>query len=140
MSPFWLRYAHHEARELDLKRMRHCAELFLGSHDWTAFSAAQSDAETRTRTITQLEMSERWDNCACARLIEMTASADGFLRYMVRSIVGTLLEIGRAEMEEATVERAFSSGNRVLAGDTAPAKGLTLTQVRYGNLTKDSCS
>jgi tRNA pseudouridine38-40 synthase len=133
MSPFWLRYAHHEPRELDLKRMRHCAELFLGSHDWTAFSAAQSDAETRTRTITQLEMSERWDDRACARLIEMTASADGFLRYMVRSIVGTLLEIGRAEMDEATVERALSSGNRVLAGDTAPAKGLTLTHVSYND-------
>ena len=44
MSPFWLRYAHHDSRVIDLKRMRTCAELFLGRHDWTAFSALQSDA------------------------------------------------------------------------------------------------
>src|SRR3982074_3580528 len=44
-SPFWRRYAHHEARPLDLEGMNRCAGLLLGQHDWTAFSAAQSDAE-----------------------------------------------------------------------------------------------
>ena len=50
VSPFWLRYAHQEARALDLERMKECAQLFLGTHDWTAFSSAQSDSETKTRT------------------------------------------------------------------------------------------
>ena len=99
-SPFWLRYAHQEARALDLDSMRQCAKLFLGEHDWTAFSSAQSDAETRVRTITRCEVSERYDERARARMIEITMSADGFLRYMVRSIAGTLMAVGRGEMDE----------------------------------------
>src|SRR5689334_1989879 len=55
ISPFWYRYAHHDARALDLDRMRHAGQLFCGEHDWTAFSAAQSDVEDRVRTVTQLE-------------------------------------------------------------------------------------
>src|SRR5690349_12217791 len=58
MSPFWSRYAQHEARPLDLTLMRRAGELFLGRHDWTAFSAAQSDVEDRVRTITRLDVSE----------------------------------------------------------------------------------
>ena len=131
MSPFWSRYAHHEARPLALNRMRQCSALFLGCHDWTAFSAAQSDAESRTRTITQLDVSERWDNRASVRLLEITASADGFLRYMVRSIVGTLLAVGRGEMDEELVERAICGGDRALVAATAPPAGLTLASVRY---------
>ena len=61
ISPFWWRYAHQEARPLDLERMRKSAELFLGKHDWTAFSAAQSDVEDRVRTVTQVEITERVD-------------------------------------------------------------------------------
>src|SRR5687768_9418559 len=84
MSPFWLRYAHHEARTLDPGRMNQSAELFLGLHDWTAFSSAQSDTETKSRTITGLTISSHWDERAGCQIIEMTVSADGFLRYMVR--------------------------------------------------------
>jgi tRNA pseudouridine38-40 synthase len=131
LSPFWLRYAHHDARHIDLDRMRMCAESFLGEHDWTSFSAAQSDTEERTRTITQLEVSDRFDECARARLIEIRASADGFLRYMVRSIAGTLLAVGRGELDRQHIERAIEEGNRSLAGATAPVCGLTLDSVRY---------
>jgi tRNA pseudouridine38-40 synthase len=59
LSPFWSRYAISEARPLDLKRMRSCAALFLGEYDWTAFSAAQSDVESRIREITQLDIEGR---------------------------------------------------------------------------------
>ena len=131
MSPFWLRFAHQEARPLDLKLMREGAELFLGEHDWTAFSAAQSDAENRVRTITGLEISERCDERAESRLIEIRVSADGFLRYMVRSIVGTLLAVARDEMDQSLVKQALLTGDRTLVGATAPAKGLTLLSVSY---------
>src|SRR5712671_6893071 len=57
MSPFWVRFAHQEARPIDLERMRSCARLFLGEHDWTAFSAAQSDTESRLRTVSNLAIS-----------------------------------------------------------------------------------
>ncbi|HYY58415.1 MAG TPA: tRNA pseudouridine(38-40) synthase TruA [Pyrinomonadaceae bacterium] len=131
VSPFWFRYAHQEARTLDIERMRATASLFLGQHDWTAFSAAQSDTETRVRHITRLEIKEAWDERGRGRLVEISVSADGFLRYMVRSIAGTLLAAGRGEMDEVRVERAINAGERELAGATAPACGLTLLHVQY---------
>ena len=130
-SPFWLRCAHQDARLLDLDRLRECALLFLGQHDWTAFSAAQSDAETRIRTITKLEVTEGFDQRARARMIEMIFSADGFLRYMVRSIAGTLMAAGRGEMSEVDIKHAIESGDRSLVAATAPACGLTLLSVEY---------
>jgi tRNA pseudouridine38-40 synthase len=131
MSPFWRRYAIHEARALDLEAMRRSARLFLGEHDWTAFSAAQSDAESRVRTVTQLDVSRIVDDRGRCNLIEFTISAQGFLRYMVRSIVGTLLAVGRNEIDEGQVTRAIGDGDRSLAGPTAPASGLTLVKVEY---------
>ena len=130
-SPFLVRYTHMDARPLDVARMKECAELFVGTHDWTAFSAAQADVETRVRTVTRLEVGERWSEEGRGRLVEITASAEGFLRYMARSIAGTLLEVGRGGLEAAQVARAIESGERALAGATAPAKGLTLVEVHY---------
>jgi len=132
LSPFWSRYALLEARPVDLDLMSHAAALFLGEHDWTAFSAAQADVESRVRTITRLQVHERSDERARQRMIEITVSAEGFLRYMVRSIAGTLLAVGRGEMDEETVRRAIEEGDRSIAAATAPAKGLTLLSVDYG--------
>ena len=131
MSPFWLRYAHHEARALDLERMSQSAKQFLGLHDWTAFSSAQSDTETKSRRITGLTVSRHWDERAGCQVIEMRVTADGFLRYMVRSIAGTLLAVGRGEIDFGIVERTINEGDRSLVGATAPACGLTLVSVRY---------
>jgi tRNA pseudouridine38-40 synthase len=131
ISPFWLRYAHHEARALDLQRMQQSATLFLGEHDWSAFSSAQSDSETKRRTITKVAVSEHTDERARARVIEIRVSAEGFLRYMVRSIGGTLLAVGRGEMNHELVTQAIDSGDRSLVAATAPACGLTLLSVRY---------
>lgn len=131
MSPFWLRYAHHDARAFDLERMANCAKLFVGTHDWTAFSSAQADSENKTRTMTGLTIVKRWDEHAGCTIVEMTMSADGFLRYMVRSIAGTLMAVGRGELDNELVLRAINQGDRSLAGATAPACGLTLVSVRY---------
>jgi tRNA pseudouridine38-40 synthase len=131
VSPFWARYAHHEARPLDVNRMNEAARLFLGKHDWTAFSAAQSDADNRVRTISEFSVELLWDSRANASLIEFRVTGDGFLRYMVRSIVGTLLEVGRGEKDFDTIQTAIIGGDRNLAGATAPAHGLTLLKVYY---------
>jgi tRNA pseudouridine38-40 synthase len=130
-SPFWSRYALHEARQLDTELMDNAARLFLGEHDWSAFSSAQSEARTRVRTVTELEVTERVDERGHGRLVEITAKADGFLRYMARSIVGTLIAIGRGEMDEEVVLRALGGGDRSIVGATAPAHGLSLTKVQY---------
>jgi tRNA pseudouridine38-40 synthase len=130
-SPFWARYAHQEARVLNIAAMSRCAELFLGEHDWTAFSSAQSDAENRVRKVTRCEVRERHDERARTQMIEITMSADGFLRYMVRSIAGTLMAVGRGDMDDVRVRQALESGDRSLVGATAPACGLTLVSVDY---------
>lgn len=131
ISPFWTRFAHHEARPLDVARMNEAARVFLGKHDWTAFSSANSDAQTRVRTINEFSVESIWDARANASIIEFRITGDGFLRYMVRSIVGTMLEVGRGEKDFDTIQTAIISGNRELAGITAPSNGLTLVKVFY---------
>ena len=131
MSPFWSRYALHESRPLDAGRMREAARLFLGEHDWTAFSAAQSDVKTRVRNLTALEVSERRSARGRGRLVEIRACAEGFLRYMVRSIAGTLIAAGRGEVDAELISRAIETGERPHAVVTAPAHGLTLLEVHY---------
>jgi len=83
------------------------------------------------RTITELVIGAGWDGRGHCHLIEFTVTANGFLRYMVRSIAGTLLAAGRGEIEAGTIERAIREGNRNLVGATAPACGLTLLRVQY---------
>jgi tRNA pseudouridine38-40 synthase len=131
MSPFWARYAHHESRPLDVGRMNETARIFLGEHDWTAFSSAQSDSENKVRTITEFTVESHWDARAKGSLIEFRITGEGFLRYMVRSIAGTLLEVGRGEKDFDTIQTAIVSRDRNLAGATAPAHGLTLLKVFY---------
>lgn len=130
-SPFLTRFAQHEARSLDVARMQACALLLVGEHDWTAFSSAQAEVESRVRRVTRLDVGERWSGSGHGRVVEITACAEGFLRYMVRSIAGTLMAAGRGELGEAEIRRALSTGDRTLVGATAPAKGLTLVEVRY---------
>jgi tRNA pseudouridine38-40 synthase len=131
MSPFLVRFAYQESRELNVERMCDAAKLFLGEHDWTAFSSAQSDANSRVRTITKLDVKKTFNEQANADVIEIEASANGFLRYMVRTIAGTLLAVGRGEVEFEEITRAIETGERPRAFVTAPAKGLTLLRVDY---------
>jgi tRNA pseudouridine38-40 synthase len=131
ISPFWWRYAHHDARKLDVERMKQAAELLCGRHDWTAFSAAQSDVEDRVRTVTRIEILERADERSHSSLIEIRVSANGFLRYMVRAMAGTLMALGRGELDQDAIGDALGSGVRPSMAVTAPACGLTLLSVRY---------
>ncbi|MGH9821105.1 MAG: tRNA pseudouridine(38-40) synthase TruA [Pyrinomonadaceae bacterium] len=131
MSPFARRFAHQEVRPLDVSRMAAAAHFYLGEHDWTAFSSAQADGENRVRTITEASIESLSVERLGGRLIQFRISANGFLRYMVRSIVGTLLEIGRGEKDPQAIQTAISTGDRNLAGPTAAANGLTLLKVFY---------
>ena len=131
MSPFWRRYALHETRPLDVARMSMAARLLLGEHDWTAFSSALSESENKVRNVTECGVNSIWDKRANTNIIEFHIRANGFLRYMVRSLMGTLLEVGRGEKDSDTILAALSGRDRGLAGQTAPACGLTLVKVDY---------
>lgn len=131
MSPFWRRYAAHEQRPLDVAKMNDAARLFLGEHDWTAFASAQAEGESRVRTITDFSVQSHWDSRAHGSMIEFRVTAGGFLRYMVRSLVGTLGELGQGRKDFDTIQTAIVTGDRDLAGKTAAAHGLTLLSVEY---------
>ena len=131
MSPFWRRFAHHEHKPLDIGAMTNAARLLLGEHDWTAFASAHSDGDSRVRTVLDCTIQSRWDSRAAANILEFEICANGFLRYMVRSIIGTLIEVGRGEKDSDTIQTAIVTGDRSLAGKTASAHGLTLLKVEY---------
>jgi tRNA pseudouridine38-40 synthase len=83
------------------------------------------------RSVLDFAVESRWDERAHGSIIEFRIVATGFLRYMVRSIVGTLLEVGRGEKSGDTIQTAIVTGDRSLAGKTASAQGLTLHRVEY---------
>jgi tRNA pseudouridine38-40 synthase len=125
VSPFLCRYVYHYRGELDIENMRRSAESLLGQHDFTAFTVASSDAEDHVRTIIDLKLEQRSEEML------ITITADGFLRYMVRTIVGTLVDVGRGKRTASSVDVALESRDRSRSGPSAPANGLTLISVDY---------
>lgn len=123
VSPFLFRYVLHWPGRLDLERMAEAARLFKRRADFTAFSSNRLLQPVRRVMRSELKKS--------GREIIYTIEADGFLRYMVRTIVGTLLEVGRGKIEPRTIEDLFIRKKRSLASPTAPAKGLCLVKVIY---------
>jgi tRNA pseudouridine38-40 synthase len=126
-SPFLSRYAWHLGRPLDTDAMRKGLEPLLGEHDFSAFRGQGCTARTTVRTILRAELLSR-SSSHC--LVSITGS--GFLRHMVRSIVGTLVEAGTGRIAPEEVTSILASGDRRKAGPTAPALGLFLWQVSYG--------
>jgi tRNA pseudouridine38-40 synthase len=126
-QPLEWRYVHHHPYPLDLDRMLACAPLIEGEHDFTAFAASDErdeEGQSKVRTI------------SCSRLEAMPdrltflVRGSGFLKHMVRNIVGSLLEAGRGNLDESGLGELLSSTER-RAGPTAPAKGLFLVNVEY---------
>jgi tRNA pseudouridine38-40 synthase len=134
MSPFERRYAWHVPGPLDVDAMRAAAALLSGRHDFAAFQAAGSSVATTEREVftstieSPIESAIR--NPQSAMLTYEVVGA-GFLRHMVRIIVGSLIEVGRGRQPVAWISEVMASGNRPLAGPTAPPEGLFLVRVEY---------
>ncbi len=109
---------------VDVERMRAAAAHLLGERDFSAFES-KSDGRGSVRTIERLDITQDGP----LTMIEITA--DGFLYNMVRTIVGTLLEVSRGSIEPDDVKRILESRDRCNAGPTAPACGLCLVRVEY---------
>ncbi len=108
--------------ELDLGAMRDAAALFAGKHDFCAFCTEAPD--NATRTIRRIEVT-RLDE-----ILAVEIEADGFLYNMVRRIVGTLTEVGRAKLSQADVRKLLETGKGV-GGPTTPGHALYLVEVKY---------
>lgn len=113
---------------LDLEKMREAAEHLPGTHDFSCFCATGTDVKDRVRTLNRIEITGGPEG-----LIEITVEAKGFLKYMVRNIVGTLVEVGRGKRAPREMPAIIGSRNRNIAGATAPACGLFLKEVRYSS-------
>jgi len=123
LSPFLMRYVLHWPYPLDLKRMRAAARLFIREADFTPFS---SNRELQpVRKVLRSDLRIRREE------VLYTVEANGFLRYMVRAMVGTLLEVGRGRIAPEAIEGLFQGKKRTLASPTAPGRGLSLVKVRY---------
>ena len=166
-SPRKKRYTHYSYTPFDVEKMRDAAQYLVGEHDFKSFCSIHTQAQTTTRTITEIEVIERpceaeqtaervaamippfdMDNdsgkdpgparrTVSPREIVIRVSGTGFLYNMVRIIAGTLMEAGRGALAPEQVKVILNARDRSKAGPTAPPEGLTLVRYRILNGNSD---
>lgn len=124
-SPLVARTSWHLRKPLDEPSMREAAAAFVGRHDFSAFRASRCDAVTTVRDIYSVELSRQ------DQLLHIDVKGSGFLRNMVRIMVGTLVDIGQGKRTVADLHPLLLGGGREEAGKTAPPQGLCLMEVWY---------
>lgn len=122
---FGRKYIHNVREKLDLDKMRECAELLIGSHDFQSFTSLKTKTKSTVRTINYITISEI-DNT-----IEIDINGNGFLWNMVRIILGTLIEAGKENLNKDEMLVILNAKKRADAGPMVPAKGLFLKDVEY---------
>jgi tRNA pseudouridine38-40 synthase len=127
VDPFERAYAWHVPGTLDVAGMAEAARLVEGRHDFAAFQTVGGASGPTERVVSRSVLT-----AADAGLLTYEVSGSGFLRHMVRAIVGTLLEVGRGRHGAAWMRDVIASRDRAQAGKTAPAHGLFLVRVDYG--------
>lgn len=166
-SPRKKRYTHYSYTPFDVEKMRDAAQYLVGEHDFKSFCSIHTQAQTTTRTITEIEVIERpceeeqtaervaamippfdMDNdsgtdpgqarrTVSPREIVIRVSGTGFLYNMVRIIAGTLMEAGRGALAPEQIKVILNARDRSKAGPTAPPEGLTLVRYRILNGNSD---
>jgi tRNA pseudouridine38-40 synthase len=124
-SPFERAFVWHLPEPLSFDAMTRAAALLVGTHNFGAFRSVGSDTSSPVRTITKSEWRRN------SGLLTYDIAGDGFLRHMVRAIVGTLVEVGRGWREADEISVLLDGGARAQAGPTAPPHGLFLVAVDY---------
>ena len=120
-------YSWHIKKPLDLNAMNNAMAYLEGQHDFSAFEATGSPRSDAFRTVIDADLTERDTDGYVVFSIE----ADGFLRHMVRNVVGTLVDVGLGKVLPEGFEEILISKDRKKAGITAPAHGLVLKEVKY---------
>jgi tRNA pseudouridine38-40 synthase len=124
-SPFLRRYTTWAPDLGRVDRMQAALQHLIGRHDFTSFCAAGAEVPHKVRTVLEARFVER------DRLLLFRIQADGFLQQMVRTIVGTLLEVEQGKREPDEIPEILQAKDRRLAGPTAPAHGLCFTGATY---------
>jgi tRNA pseudouridine38-40 synthase len=130
-SPLLWRFVCHHPYPLDRTRMALAAGLLEGEHDFTSFAAADAQEDEETGSSVRVIFRSRllWRPQSSLLVYEVTGK--GFLRHMVRNIVGTLIDVGRGKLVPGDIPRILAARDRAQAGPTAPAQGLCLMNVEY---------
>jgi tRNA pseudouridine38-40 synthase len=128
-SPLKRLYSWHVPYELDLSLMSEATEHLLGSHDFAAFGSPTDGTPSTVREV----LEARWDSDSPDGSLRFTICGTGFLRYMVRSLVGTLVLVGKQKVTPSAFLQVIRSCDRSQSGPTAPPHGLCLESVDYGN-------
>jgi len=124
--PFVYRYLAHIPFPLNLRKMRKAVAYFIGEKNFSSFTSDEPQKK-RLREISAFTMQVKGEK------ITFTISGKSFLRYMVRNIIGTVIDVGRGKIDFKDIPGIFAAKDRRKAGQTAPARGLTLAKVDYGD-------
>ncbi|HWK12282.1 MAG TPA: tRNA pseudouridine(38-40) synthase TruA [Vicinamibacterales bacterium] len=127
VPPFLRLYVWHVPQPLEIAAMNAAAAALVGEHDFAAFQGVGTPVHSTVRRIT----TARWRDQTRDEPLTFEVSGEGFLRHMVRALVGTMVEIGRGARAVDDIPRLLASRNRHAAGRTAPANGLFLAHVEY---------
>lgn len=125
VPPFIRNYVAPISYKLDAAVMRREAKGLVGRHDFSSFQGARSERKTTVRKIYRIDIRKN------GKILEFDIEASGFLYNMARTIVGTLIDIGRGHLGKGSAKRILKSRDRRMAGITAPACGLCLMKVKY---------
>jgi tRNA pseudouridine38-40 synthase len=125
-NPFIYPYLWTVPANLDLDTMRDSLGYFVGSKDFSSFCNSDTQVVNKVRLLHEIKMVQRGD------CIDLWFYGEGFLKQMIRIIVGTLVDVSLGKINKADIEAIITSKNRIAAGRTAPAKGLVLMEVFYG--------
>lgn len=124
-NPFYVHRAYFYPKKLDEALMDRAARMFEGTHDFAAVRSVGTNVRSTVRTVHYCRVTRNGE------LLELKVCADGFLYNMVRAITGTVLYAAEGKLTPEDIPEILDSGNRTLAGPTAPPGGLYLTRVWY---------
>lgn len=124
-SALWRRRAWWVGASLNVSAMEEAAKFLIGEHDFKSFRGALSETKTTVRRLETIDFIRE------NKFLRMKFSGNGFLKYMVRNIVGTLVEVGKSRLLPADVDKILNARDRNQAGPTAPPQGLYLVRIEY---------
>lgn len=124
-NPIECEYVYQYNNILDIEKMKEASKYFLGEHNFKSYTKGCEDKESYTRTIYDIKLEQNND------ILSIIFVGSGFLRYMVRNMVGTLIEVGEKKMEPKFIQQIIEAEDRKESGICAPACGLYLSNVYY---------